>query len=177
MAALVHLRQNEPAWALPEIEVLQEAFRSRKTDKQLEFRLWETQGLYMCRTGASEAGLKLLARAVDSSKNDYSHHAWGNGAYYMEEWGEAALKCGKYDVAEEGFLEALAHDRGSVRGALGLQVLCQRQARHEEASRYSDLSRRCWSRADAGHLEKELLSLQPTWPPDGSASLLPSGGH
>jgi tetratricopeptide (TPR) repeat protein len=177
MSAMVHLKQDEPARALPEIEVLQEAFKTRKSDKALEFRLWETQGLYMCQTGSPDAGLKLLARAVQQTKNDYSHHAWGNGAWYMEEWGEAALKCGKYETAEEGFLEALAHDRGSVRGALGLRVMCQRLARHEEASRYTVLAGQCWARADAGCLEKELHALQTTWTAPASASPAPAGGR
>src|SRR6202040_2593921 len=110
LAALVYLKQGDAARATPEVEVLQHAFRDRKNDKVLEFRLLETQGLLMCQTDSVDAGLKLLARDVDKSKNDYSHHAWGNGAYYMEAWGVAALHGGKNDVAEEALLEALAHD-------------------------------------------------------------------
>ena len=96
----------------------------------------------LCRSGAGDAGLQLLAKAVARTKDAYSHHAWGNGAYYMEAWGIEALRCGKMDVAEEAFLEALAHDSGSVRAAMGLQVLCERLGRTEEASRYSS-----WRRA------------------------------
>jgi Tfp pilus assembly protein PilF len=140
--------------------VLQEAYRQRKNDSLLEFRLWETQGLYLCRTGDPDGGLKLLARAVDRSKNDYGHHSWGNGAYYMETWGTAALQCGKNDVAEEAFLEALAHDPGSVRGALGLEVLCRRQGRTDEAARYADLAHRCWRRAEVATLDAELAAME-----------------
>src|SRR5262249_19896378 len=118
------------------------------------------QGLLLCRTGAGEAGVKLLERAVQKTKDDYSHHAWGNGAYYMEAWGVGALAAGKLDVAEEAFLEALAHDAGSVRAALGLQVLCERQHRIAEAKRYADLAHKCWSRAAAKDFDAELSSLR-----------------
>jgi Tfp pilus assembly protein PilF len=163
LAALVYLKMDDNARALSEIEVLQEAFQHRqgdKTDKELELRLWETEGIYLCQTGAAEPGLKLLTRCVDRTKDDFSHHTWGNGAYYMEAWGAAALRCRKDAVAEEAFLEALAHDPGSVRAALGLQVLCERQGRTEEAKRYAELATRCWGRAEVRHLEAERVALQ-----------------
>jgi tetratricopeptide (TPR) repeat protein len=160
MRALVYLKQGDSRRALSEIEVLQHAYAENKNDKRLEFRLWEAQGLYLAQTGSAEAGLKLLSRAVDRLKDDYGHHAWGNGAYYMEEWGVAALQAGKNEVAEEAYLEALAHDPGSVRAALGLQVMCERLGRSEEAQRYSDLARRCWARADSQRLEVELSALR-----------------
>ena len=72
----------------------------------------------------------------------------------------AALQAGKFDVAEEAFLEALAHDPGSARAALGMQVLCERQGRTEEASRYADLAQRSWSRADANCLAQELAAIR-----------------
>jgi hypothetical protein len=160
LAALLYLKQGDPLRAQPEVEVLQQVYQERKNDRQLEFRLWETQGLLLCQTGAADVGLKLLSRAVERSKNDYSHHAWGNGAYYMEAWGIAALQTGKEDVAEEAFLESLAHDPGSVRAALGMQVLCEHQGRTEEASRFADLARRCWKQAEPRSLEAELAALR-----------------
>lgn len=160
LACLVWLKRGEPGLALPEIEVLQQAYQLKKDDRQLEARLWEAQGWLMCQTGAADAGLKLLARAVERSKNDYGHHAWGNGAYYMERWGAAALLAGKAEVAEEAFLEALAHDAGSSRAALGLHVLCERQGRYEEAERYAALARRSWRKADPHRLEAELAYLR-----------------
>jgi Tfp pilus assembly protein PilF len=159
-SALVYLKQGDTTRALPEIEVLQTAQRNRKNDRGLELNLWEAQGLYLCQTGAAESGLKLLAKAVERTKSDFSHHAWGNGAYYMEAWGTAALTSGKLDVAEEAFHEALAHDPGSVRAALGMQVLCERTGRLEEMERYAALARRCWYRADAGRLQTELAALR-----------------
>ena len=161
LAALVYLKQGDIARATPEVEVLQHAYIDRHKDSQLEFRLQETQGQLLCAKADSiDAGLKLLARDVQKSKDDYSHHAWGNGAYYMEAWGVAALHAGKNDVAEEAFLEALAHDPGSVRAALGLQVLCEKLGRLDEAERYAELAKRSWSKADAHRLDIELASLR-----------------
>lgn len=160
LAALVYLKKGEPERALPEIEVLQHAARDTKNDKRLELNLWETQGLYLCATGSGSAGVKVLQKAVDRTKNDYSHHAWGNGAYYMEAWGIGALLGNKLDVAEEAFHEALAHDPGSVRAALGMQLVCEKQGRSEEMARYAALARRCWSKADAGYLLVELAALR-----------------
>ena len=51
----------------------------------------------------------------------------------MESWGVGALEAGNAVDAEEAFQEALAHDAGSVRGALGLWALCDRLGRTEEA--------------------------------------------
>ncbi len=117
-------------------------------------------GLYLCQTGDLDAGLKLLKRAVDKTKDDYQHHSWGNGAYYMEAWGAAALAGQRYVEAEEAYLEALAHDPGSVRAALGLQVLCERTGRDDEAARYHLLAQRSWAKADQGALDAELNAIR-----------------
>jgi len=53
-----------------------------------------------------------------------------------------------WDVAEEAFQEALAHDPGSVRGALGMRTLCERAGRADEAARFAALARRCWRHAE-----------------------------
>jgi tetratricopeptide (TPR) repeat protein len=162
-AALVYLKQGDITRAAPEIESLRYALQKRKGDRLLEDHLWETQGLLLCRTGAVDAGLNLLAQAVNRSKNDYGHHAWGNGAYYMEAWGIAALHGHRDAVAEEAFLEALAHDPGSVRAALGLEVLCERQGRTEEANRYAQLAQRSWNRASPQSLSALRTALRSDW--------------
>jgi tetratricopeptide (TPR) repeat protein len=160
MAALVYLVQGDAARAAPEVESLRQAFSDKKGDPQLEYRLWETQGLLLCEQGSPDEGLKLLAKASERSKDDYGHHSWGNGAYFMEAWGEAALRSGRNETAEEAYLEALAHDPGSVRAPLGLQVLCEQAGRSEEAQRYADLAHHNWARADAGRIDAELASLR-----------------
>src|SRR5262249_27279412 len=147
MRALVYLKKGETDRAIPEVNVLEEAYRSKRNDRGLELRLWETQGLLMCQQGAGDAGVKLLAKAGEKTKDDYGRHAWGHGAYFMEAWGIGALRAGMLEAAEEAFQEALAHDSGSVRGALGMRVVCERQGRTEEAIRFAELAQRCWRRS------------------------------
>jgi tetratricopeptide (TPR) repeat protein len=165
LTAVVYLKKGEPERAAPEVAVLQQAYEHKRQDKTLENRLWETLGLLQCAQGHVDGGLKLLAKVVERTKNDYSHHAWGNGAYYMETWGIAALQGGRLDVAEEAFLESLAHDSGCCRAALGLQVLCERLGRTEEASRYSEIAHRCWRRAAPTDLLAEYAALREEYHP------------
>jgi tetratricopeptide (TPR) repeat protein len=180
LRALVFLKQRDVERAKHEVDVLQEAYRAKREDKELELRLWETQGQLLCLQGGGEGGLKLLEKAVKKTMNEYRHHAWGHGAYYMEAWGIAALACNRLDQAEEAFLEALAHDSGSVRGALGMQVLCERQGRTEESIRFSELAQRFWKRADAGRLQAELDAMRrentPT-PVGPAVSLAPANSE
>ena len=110
MSALAALDRGDTAKATADVDVLRQMQQTRKTDKRLEQRLSEVQGLLLCSTGAGPDGLKLLQRVVDQTKGDYYHHAWGGGAYYMEVWGIGALEAGNATVAEEAFLESLAHD-------------------------------------------------------------------
>jgi hypothetical protein len=102
----------------------------------------------------------LLQKNVEKTKNDYSHHAWAGGAYYMEQWGAGGLAAGKWDAAEEGFLEALAHEPGCVRAALGLQVLCEKLGRADEATRYAELAKKFWAKADPKRLDAELTAMR-----------------
>ncbi|VTU01413.1 tetratricopeptide domain-containing protein : Tetratricopeptide repeat domain protein OS=uncultured planctomycete GN=HGMM_F16E03C28 PE=4 SV=1 [Gemmataceae bacterium] len=146
-AASACLARGETEQAGREIDTLRALQQSKKSDKSLERRLLEVQGRYLCQKGDGEAGLKLLKKLVDATKNDFGHHAWGNGAVYMEAWGVGALEAGNAEVAEEAFQEALAHDAGSVRGALGLWALCDRLGRADEAAGYLKVAQRLWSRA------------------------------
>jgi len=149
-AALVALEQGDTKKATAEVDILRggNGKRGGPGGSKNEYRLWEVQGRLMCQTGQSEAGCKLFRKIIDKTKNDYTYHSWGGGAYYMEMWGIAALEGGVASEAEEGFLEALAHDSGSVRGALGLWALCDRLGRTDEAARYMKLAQKCWAKAE-----------------------------
>jgi len=152
-AALLYLEKGETERAGAEVDAMKlspggPAGVVKKFDKRAEVKQWEVQGRHLCQSGQGEAGLKLLKKAVDATKNDYGHHAWGNGAVLMEAWGVGALEAGDAVQAEEAFLEALAHDTGSVRGALGMWALCDRLGRATEAERFLALAQRLWSRAD-----------------------------
>ena len=148
LAALMYLKQGDAKRAAAEVDTLRQAQSDRRRDSRLELKLWEAQGLLMCKTGAADEGLKLLQRCVDKTKNDFSHHAWGNGASFMETWGDAALSTGRFTVAEEAYLESLAHDPGSVHAAMGLEVMCRKLGRSTEADQYASLAKKFWKKAD-----------------------------
>ncbi len=148
LASLMYLRQGDTKRAAAEVDTLRQAQSDRRRDSRLELKLWEAQGLLQCKIGAADEGLKLLQRCVDKTKNDFSHHAWGNGASYMETWGDAALSTGRFAVAEEAYLESLAHDPGSVHAALGLEAMCRKLGRTAEADQYAALAKKFWKKAD-----------------------------
>ena len=148
MAALLALERGDLGRAAAEADALRHAQQNRRGDRRMEARLWEVQGRLMCATGAGDAGLKLIRRTVEKTKDDYYHHAWGGGAYYMEVWGVAALDAGNAEDAEEAVLEALAHDAGSAKAALGMEALCSRLGRADEARSFAALARRLWAKAD-----------------------------
>ncbi len=157
MRALVYLTKGDAERARPEVNTLQEAFLTNRVNKELELRLWLSQGLLGCATGGGDGGVKLLAKTVEKTKDDYSKHAWGHGAYYMEYWGVGALRANRLDVAEEAFLEALAHDAGCAKAAIGMMIVCERQGgRSEEMNRFAELAQRCWRKADPGLIQAEL---------------------
>jgi len=145
-AALVALERGDTKRAAAEVDILRGVGGKRSTEN--EQRLQEVQGRLLCQQGKGDEGCKLFRRIVDKTKNSFGAHAWGSGAYYMEIWGVAALESGIASEAEEAFQEALAHDAGSVRGALGLWALCDRLGRLDEASRYLKVALRCWAKAD-----------------------------
>jgi tetratricopeptide (TPR) repeat protein len=146
-AAVVALEKGDTKRAEAEIDVLKQVAPTAKKEGTTSYRLWEVQGRLHCQCGNGEAGMKLFQRIVEKTKDDFAHHAWGGGAYYMEQWGVSALEAGLAEQAEEAFQEALAHDAGSVRGAMGLWAVCDRLGRAEEAERYMKVARRCWSKA------------------------------
>lgn len=136
-----------------QVDVLRQMRQTNKNDKPGELRLLELMGLLACEEGDGSAGLALLKRCVDRTKDDHQAHSWGNGARHMESWGLGALKVGDKVQAREAFLEALAHDPGSVRAALGLIILCESEGQKTQALRYRDLAHKSWRRADANDLK------------------------
>jgi tetratricopeptide (TPR) repeat protein len=161
MGAIAAFVRGDTARAAAEADVLRQAKQTKKNDRRLEQRLDEVQGRLLCLTGSGDAGLKLLKRTVEKTKSDYYYHAWGGGGYYMEAWGLGALDAGNAAEAEEAFLEALAHDSGSATAALGMQALCARLGRTEEANRFEVLARRLWAKADPTafeHLRADLTA-------------------
>ena len=152
LSALMNLERGETERAAAEVDVLRQEQQKLKNNAKLERRLWEVQGRLMCQQGSGD-GVKLMQRCVDKVKNDYASHAWGHGAYFMEQWGIGALEAGDAIAAEEAFLEALAHDAGSVRGALGMQALCDRLGRGDEAASFAKVAERCWAKADRKHFD------------------------
>jgi tetratricopeptide (TPR) repeat protein len=139
-----------------QVDVLRQMRQTNKNDKPAELRLLELMGLLACEEGDGTEGLVLLKRCVDRTKDDHQAHSWGNGAKHMESWGQGALKVGNHAQAREAFLEALAHDPGSVTAALGLKILSEAEGKTSQAARYGDLANRSWRRADP----KDLKSLE-----------------
>ena len=153
-AAILAIERGDLERAKAEIDTMQHANQSKRGERQRELRLWEAQGRYACKTGNGDAGIKLLKRTIDKTKDDYAHHAWGGGAYFMESWGRGALDAGQLIEAREAYQEALAHDSGSVRGALGMWSVCTQSGEPEEAARYLKLAQRCWQRAESSDFER-----------------------
>jgi Tetratricopeptide repeat len=170
LTALFYFNQDRPDLAAPVVEALRQALETvpeedtKQNRRQLENRLWETQGLLQCQQGDAQAGLRLLAKVVDRTMGTIAELKKANGAYYIDTWGLAALKSGQDKVAEFAFLEALTHESGSARAALGMQILCERQGRDEEARRYRDRARRIWQWSDPGVLDAELSYLREFYP-------------
>lgn len=153
-AAVVALEQGDVLKAQAEVDVLRESTNKKGgSANRSEYRTWEVQARLLCQTGQSEAGCKLFKRIIEKTKDNFGHHAWGGGAYYMEVWGASVLDCGLAIEAEEAFLEALAHDPGSVRAALGLWALCERLGRTDEAYRYLKVAQKSWAKAEPKDFE------------------------
>ncbi len=178
-AALVSLEKGDTEQAGREVDTLRQLQQSRKSDRNLERKLWEVQGWYLCQKGDGDAGLKLLKKLVDATKNDFNQHAWGTGAVYMEVWGTAALEAGSAVDAEEAFQEALAHDAGSVRGALGLWALCDRLGRTDEATRCLKVAHRLWEKANPKDFEaiKDDMAKRATKIPKSMATTTEAGAE
>ncbi len=164
LRAMVHYAKEDLNPALHETEVVRAAHKKRPKDQRLEKRYWTVDGIAKCRKGNVNEGLKQLKKLVDWSKDDYRAHSWGGGAYYMLIWGKEALRAGRFDVAEEAFLEAIAHDPGNVYGCLGMQAICEVQDRKYEAKRFADIAERSWAKASSTSLLLERTAMRDLVP-------------
>ncbi len=172
MSAIVALDRNAPEEALPAIRNVEQQFRANAANL---YRYNEVQGRYLVQTGRVDDGLKLLREAAAKAVKDTGLHAWGGGSYVLEVWGEAALRAARWDEAEEAYHEALAHEHGSVLGALGMQVVWERRGSPELAQHYERRARDIWKQADAGALERQLERLRKL--ASGSSGLATTRGN
>ena len=79
MAAIAAFAKGDTAKAAAEVDVLRQVRQTKKNDRRLDQRLDEIQGRLLCLTGSGEAGIKLLKRNIEKTKDDYYFHAWGGG--------------------------------------------------------------------------------------------------
>ena len=150
MAALLSLERGDHAKAAAEVDVLRQVHQTKAVRPPAGAAPGGSAGpLVMC-DGAGTEGLKLLKRTVEKTKDDYYHHAWGGGAYFMEAWGIGALDAGNAaKPRRKRFSRRLAHDSGSVRGALGMEAPVRpHRADRRGSARLRHLARRLWSKAD-----------------------------
>jgi hypothetical protein len=157
IGAVERLDRGDPAGAAPFIPNLEEQFKKQPANF---YRLNEVKGRYLVQTGRVDEGLKLLREAGARAVKDSGLHAWGGGSYMLEQWGVAALHAHRWDEAEEAFHEALAHEHGSIVGALGMQVVWEARNRPEMAAHYAQRAATIWKDADAGALDRQLARLR-----------------
>lgn len=157
MSAVVKLNEGDLASARPFIDRVEQQYRSSPANF---YRYAEVQGRFLVQSGKPDEGLKLLQEAAAKAVKDVGLHAWGGGSYVLEVWGEAALRAGRWDDAEEAYHEALAHEHGSLLGALGMQVVWERRGRRDMAEHYAARAAAIWKGADAGALERQRLRLR-----------------
>jgi hypothetical protein len=153
IGALAQLDRGDLAAVLPLMANVEEQWKKNPTNI---YRYNEVKGRYLVQSGNVDEGLKLLREAAAKAVKDSGLHSWGGGSYQLEVWGEAALRARRWDEAEEAFHEALAHEHGSILGALGMQVVWEQRGRPERARHYADRAAAIWKDADAGALNRQL---------------------
>ena len=95
----------------------------------------------------------LQANALQAAQDPHAH-AFGDGSYAMEVWGEAALRLQQWDTAQLAFSEALAHEHASIVAPLGLQVVAEVRHQDTMARAFAAPANRIWRHADAGALPR-----------------------
>lgn len=158
IGALARLNRNDLPGAIPLIAKVEEQWKKNASANL--YRYNEVKGRYLVQSGNVDEGLKLLKEAAAKAVKDSGLHAWGGGSYVLEVWGEAALRAHRWDDAEEAFLEALAHEHGSIIGALGLQVVAEQRSQSDLASHYAARATAIWKDADPDALPRQLERLR-----------------
>lgn len=158
IGAVAKLDAGDLTAAEPFVQHIEE--RWKKNNRGELYRYSEVKGRYLVQTGNADEGLKLLRDAAAKAVNDYGLHSWGGGSYMLEVWGESALRAHHWDEAEQAFSEALAHEHGSIIGALGLQVVAEQKNRSELAADYTTRAAAIWKDADSGALQRQLERLR-----------------
>jgi hypothetical protein len=158
LAALMALDRGDVGAATPLVAALQELV---KTHRYAEiYNVIEVRARLLMASGHVDEGFELFKTTAARAVSDAALHSFGQGGYFPEAWGEQALAYGRLDDAALAFGEALAHDHGSIVGALGMQVVCELQGRAEAAQDYAVMARRLWKDADVGALERQLERLR-----------------
>jgi tetratricopeptide (TPR) repeat protein len=157
ISALVHLERNDPWGARPFADKVVEQWKKNPDDL---YRYSEVEGRYMVQTGKVDEGLSMLRVAADKAARDNGLHGWGGGSYMMEQWGIAALQAHRWDEAELAFTEAIAHEHGSILGALGLQIVAEQRRDSTVARSYAARAGAIWRGADPGAFDRQLTRLR-----------------
>ena len=163
VGALMRLDQGDlPAAAalLDKLKLRAKKTRSAFQKRYIGYYVSEVQGRYLIQTGKSDQGLKIFEDLAAKAVVDPALHAWGGGSYFLEVWGENALRARRWDAAQEAFLEALAHEHGSILGALGMQVVSEGRNQDDLAEHYAARATRIWQGADAGVKDRQLARLR-----------------
>jgi hypothetical protein len=158
VGALTALDRGDLTAAAPFIARVDTEYQKAKDANY--YRHAEVNGRRLAAAGQPDEGLKLLREAAAKAVQDVGLHAWGGGSYMLEVWGETALTAHRWDDAEEAFHEALAHEHGSLIGALGMQVVWEQRGDSEMVRHYADRAAAIWRDADAGAVDHQLARLR-----------------
>jgi tetratricopeptide (TPR) repeat protein len=158
IGALVMLDRGDLSGAAPFIARVEEQWK--KNQNANLYRYHEVKGRELVQSGQVDEGLKLLREAAAKAVKDAGLHAWGGGSYMLEVWGETAIRARRWDEAEEAFHEALAHEHGSIVGALGMQVVWEQRGRSDMSRHYAARAAAIWKDADTGSLDRQLNRLR-----------------
>jgi hypothetical protein len=156
IGALVDLQQGHPADASQKLTRMGGVWYG---DDSTNWRD-QVQAMVSIASAQPVQGLKALQNLARRADQEPKTCRWGQGSYFDDQWGEAALKQGRLDDAQEAFSEGLAHEHGSIVSALGLQVVWERRHKAAMAKQFADRAHDIWSEADPGAAQALLVRLR-----------------